>query len=651
MVKVLAPVLLLAAAVVASILSDRPLPRADFVYNNGNDVSTLDLQRMSWSMDLRVARILSEGLVRNDVFTHGFDIAPGIAERWEVSDDGRVYTFHLRDNARWSNGEPIVAGDFVFSWRRALLPDTAADYFALFQMIEGATEFYDWRTAALTDFAGQDFANGEAKAQGARQLWAETERRFDELVQLHALDSRTLEVKLVRPTPYFLDLCAFAVFYPVYPALVSQYDRLDETTGRIVPEAGWTKPPHLVTSGAFMLTAWRFKREMRLEQNPFWWDRDSLDVDSISVLSIEDPNAQVLAFQTGAVEFCADITAAYRREMYAKKQAFYSEHWDEYQTLLAEGLDQFEIDRRLPEDPRKHAHIVPAFGTYWFNFNCKPELPDGRPNPFADARVRRAFSMAIDKRTITEEVRGLGEPVARTIVPPGSIGGYTSPKGLDCISDGKTPAEQQAIAQRARALLAEAGWPDPAKFPTVELLFNKDAGHDVIAQAIAKDWGKWLGVPTNLAQKEVKVFRDDLKNTNFMTSRAGWYGDYGDPTTFLDLSRTEDGNNDRKYANPEYDALLDAANLETDPEKRMAMLSEAERMIMDEDLPMVPLFHYAHVYMFNASKLSGINPHPRTNQNLFLADVLGDGKGDDKVMNMPLKVRTGDGRASGMERN
>ena len=175
-----------------------------------------------------------------------------------------------------------------------------------------------------------------------------------------------------------------------------------------------------------------------------------------------------------------------------------------------------------------------------------------------------------------------------------------------------------------------------------EIMFNKDGGHDLIAQAVQKHWTKYLGVNVVLAQKEIKVFRDDLKNARYMVTRAGWYGDYGDPTTFLDLSRSTDGNNDRKYNNPEYDALLDAAKVERDPAKRMAILHEAESMIMDRDLPMVPLFHYVSLYMFDANKVTGINPHPRATQLMHLVDILGDGEGSDKPKHMPrLPAREG----------
>lgn len=635
MLKILAPVILLVLVVAATLVTDRPMPRADFAFVNRGDVNTLDLQKMSWMQDLRVARILFEGLVANDVFTHDYAIIPAAAERWELSDDGLEYTFHIREDAMWSNGEPVKAGDFVYSWRRAILPDTAADYTKLFQLIEGAPEFADWRQDQLDAFSESPLT-GEERRLAAEALWEEAQAKFDEMVALEAIDDRTLRVKLKLPTPYFLDLLAFAVFYPVYPPLVRQYESVDAQTGLIQAKTGWTKPPELVSNGPYMLTSWRFKRDMRFEQNPHYWNREALNLETISTPSINDPNAAVLAYTSGVVDWVSDVTPAYRADMLADKMAFYQENIETYERLRAEGLDMFEIDRRLPDDPRKDIHAVPAFGTYWYNFNCLPTLPDGRRNPFSDARVRRAFAMTVDKQSIVQDVQRLGNPVARTIIPKGSIGGYTSPEGLRCISDAATEEEKQEIVAEARQLLRDAGYATPADVPTIEILFNKDGGHDLIAQVVQKNWQEYLGVSVRLAQKEIKVFRDDLKKQRYMVSRAGWYGDYGDPTTFLDINRIDDGNNDRKYHNPRYEALLDEAAVELDAERRMSLLSEAERISMDEDLPMVPLFHYMTVYLFDPDTLSGLNPHPRTEQNVYLFDVLGDGKGTDEVRTMPL---------------
>lgn len=629
MLKLLVPFLLLIAAIGATVLTDRPQPPADFTFINRGDVTTLDLQKMSWMQDLRVARGLFEGLVKHDIFTSDYAIRPAVAESWEVSPDGLSYTFHLRSNAKWSNGEPVRAQDFVYSWRRALLPDTASDYTALFQKIKGATAFFDWRQKQLAAFApalGDEGRPLEATAAGA--LWRETLAKFDELVRLRATDDHTLQFELELPFAPFLDLCAFAVFYPVYPPLVGPYEQPDRSTGQLDIQFGWTKPPLIVGNGPFVLTTWRFRRDMRLEKNPLYWNAPAINIDSVAIPSIEDTNAAVLAFRSGAIDWLSDVSATYRADILDDKRQFYRENRAQLDDLRTQGFDQVEIDRRLPPDPRNHIHAFPAFGTYFYNFNCQPRLQDGRDNPFADARVRRAFAMAMDKDRIVNEVRRVGERVATTLIPPGSLVGYRSPAGASY-----DPAA-------ARALLAEAGYPGGKGFITVELLFNKDGGHDVVAQAVAKDWERNLGVNVELATREIAVFKEDLKNQNFMIGRAGWFGDYGDPTTFLDLSRKDDGNNDRKYSSAAYEDLMNRSDREPDAAKRLEILSQAESLLVDTDLPLIPIYHYVQMYMFDPHKVTGISSHPRQEQNVWEVDILGDGKGAERPREMKVNGDT-----------
>lgn len=593
---------------------------------NRGDVSTLDPATVSWMQDLRVMRIIGEGLTRNDVLTDNYETLPGVAERWDVSADGRVYTFFLRADARWSNGEAVTSRDFLYSWRRALMPDVAGDYIKLLALIKGGREFITWRARAIKEFSSREIQGNRQAAADA--LWEETMRTFAAMVAIETPDDRTLRVTLERPTAYFINLTAFPPFFPSYPPVIEAHTTIDPASGVLKTRGDWTKPGVMVTNGAYRLTAWQFKREMRFEKNPHYWAKDTLAFDTIAIPSVQDANAQVLAFRTGAVDWVSDVTPSYRAEMLRQKQEFYREHADEVARLKVSGLanDPVELDRRLPRDPRAMIHAFPAFGTYFYNFNCLATLRDGRPNPFADARVRRAFAMALDKRAIVENITRSGEPPATTLIPPSSLAGYSSPKGLAF-----DPAA-------ARALLAEAGFPEGNGLPTIEILFNKEGGHDLIAQAVAKDWERNLGVRVSLAMKEIKVFREDLKSANYMVSRAAWFGDYGDPTTFLDLSETGNGNNDRKFSNAAYDALLEAARNETDPAKRYAILSDAERMIVEEQVPMMPIFHYVQVYMFDPHRLTGISSHPRQEQQLERCDILGDGKGADT----PKLMRRGD---------
>ncbi|MEM9066227.1 MAG: peptide ABC transporter substrate-binding protein [Planctomycetota bacterium] len=617
---------LLALALLAmaiGLTSRAPSTDADLVVINRGGVTLLDPQRMSYMSEIRVGLMLYECLVRHDTLTAGFDIIPGVAESWDVSADGLTYTFRLRDNAQWSNGDPVTSADFYYAWRRGILPDLGGDYQKLFLLIDGAQDFSDWRLEQLGAMA-----RGDSSFTDGDELWEATVARFAETVAIRTPDEQTFEVTLKRPVPYFLDLAAFVVFSPVHAATVGRYETIDFASGRLEQRLGWTKPEVLIANGPFLLDRWRFKRDMFFIANERWWDRDSLAVETVLIPEIEDPSAAVLAFETGVADWLTDVVAPFRGDMVAAKLDYLDQHRETVDRLLAEGADQFTIDRALPPDPRLGIHSIPAFGSYFWNFNCLPTLPDGRENPFADQRVRQAFGMVIDRTAIARDVRRIGEPAATTLIPPGSIGGYTAPEGVP-LFELMNEADQAQTVARARALLAEAGYPDPAEMPVIELLFNKDGGHDLIAQSIAQDWQKYLGVRVRLEQKELKIYRADLKSGDYMTSRAGWFGDYGDPTTFLDINRTGNGNNDRKFSQPEYDGLLDAAELATDPEERLALLAEAERRLVTEWVPLTPIFHYANIYLFDPHELSGVTPHPRTKQYIHMFDILGDGMGSD----------------------
>ena len=586
-------------------------PRADFAFINRGGVSNLDFSQMSWMQDFRVARLMSEGLCRRDVLSHDYATIPGVAASWSISPDARTYTFQLRPDARWSNGDPVTAEDFVYTWRRALLPELGSDYARLLWLIRGARRFTTDRAGALREFAADQTLKNRANA--ASDLWERAKREFDGRVGLRALDAHTLRVELERPVPYFLDLMAFPAFFPMHAPSLEGATTIDPATGGLRLAPGALEPPALVTNGPFMLTKWLFKREMRFEKNPHYWNAARLAIDSVSIPTIEDGNAQVMAFRTGVVDWTSDVPGNYVAKLLAEKREFLAEHEGEVMRLRAQGLNDLEIDRRLPADPRDDIHTFPSFGTYFYNFNCREKLADGRPNPFADARVRRAFAMSVDKQSLVDNVRRTGEPAARTLIPPGSIAGYQTPAGL---------AYDPAGAKR---LLEEAL--HGATLPEVEILFNQEGGHDLIAQAIARDWHRNLGVSVRLVQKEVRAFREDVKGGNFMVSRATWFGDYGDPTTFLDLNVSGNGNNDRGYSSARYDSLMAQAAMEMDSATRLELLARAERIIDEEDLPLMPLFQYVQIYLFDAHRVRGISTHPRQEQSLDLVDIAGDGKG------------------------
>ncbi len=608
------PVVLLAAMVSLLLLEHEERP-ADLVLASENEIFTLDPQRMSWLGDMRMAYALYEGLVRWN--PEDFTIQPGVARDWTVSDDGLRWTFDLDPAARWSDGAPVTAYDFVWAWRRLLLPDTAADYSNLLFAVEGARDALARRAEQLATFQP---ATGAAEA-----LLADTDRHLDETVGLRAIGPHSLEIQLSHPVPYFLDLLACAPLMPVYRPAVEgwnldpatwahvrhhgwhtiepppwnrrQFVTVSEQTGRLEPDHRWARPGTLVGNGPYTLDTWRYRRDLRLARSPTARSTDEAMPEHILLRSFPDPNTALLAYRSGEVDWLTGVSSDVRRDLLDR---------------VATG--QTAGESRLTQS----IHAVPAFGTDFFSFNCRPTLASGEPNPFGTAAVRRAFAMATDKHAIVNHVTGLREPVATTMTPADSIAGYTPPEGLGYDPVRATEALRAAGWHRAEdgRLVDTAGAP----FPTVELLYTtSSARHRRIAAALADQWAKAIGVDVHLVGKDSKAFGADLRAGDFMLARGRWYGDWGDPTTFLELFRSTDGNNDRGFVDADIDAALDAAAAERDPETRMSMLADIERSLFQEHMPLLPLCQIVEVTMHDPAALSGITTHPRLVQ--YLGDV------------------------------
>jgi oligopeptide transport system substrate-binding protein len=498
---------------------------------NADEVSTLDPGRMSWQNDIRTAMGLWEGLVAYDPKT--LEPIPGAAT-WEVSKDSMTYTFHLRENAKWSNGDPVLAGDFIFAWKRVLTPATAADYSNLLFYIKGAQKYFS---------ALEKLRPGEAAPS------------FGD-VAIRAADDRTLIVELENPCTYFLDLVAFPVFFPLHEKSMAKFASPNPAVGY---DPVWTRPPNLVTNGAFYLAEWQFKRFLKLAPNPHYWDRAAVKAPAIYIKAIDDQGAAMRAYEGGEVDVLTFVPP-------------------DFGHLLIKERD---------EKRRNDIHYRPVFGTYYYMFNCsKP--------PFDNKLVRRALALAIDKEKLVNEVTKMKQTPCNVLVPPGSIAGYESPKGLD------------RDVELAKKLLAEAGFPEGKDFPVAEILYNKESMHHVVSQALGQMWQQNLGISVKFRGVERGGFRNDRRNHNFMISRAGWYGDYMDPTTWLDLCKTGDGNNDGLYSNKQFDALLAEAAKMTNPQERFKKLAEAEKMLVEDEMPLIPLYLYSDGYIFDSNRIGGL---------------------------------------------
>lgn len=539
------------------------LPEADFVFINGSDHNTLDPQKISWLHDGRIAESQFEPLLWLDYST--LELRPGVAQRWNVSEDGKTYTFHLRPNARWSNGDPVVADDFVYAWRRALLPDMAADYSQLFFAIDGAKAFFDWRVQQLEAFAQQ-----AGSIDAAQTLWQQAAKRFADTVAIRATDEQTLTVTLAQPVPYFLELCAFTTFLPVHRVSVEQATSLNETTGMLTMDSAyWSDPTRLVTNGPYVLKERKFKQYVLLAANEHYWNRAAMKNRSVLERIITDPQNALLTYQNGGADFHVDVPTA------------------------------SDMAAELVQADRADVHPQAMAGTYFYNFNCLPELPSGEPNPLSDVRVRQALSLAIDRQTLVSRVTRLNQPIADTFVPPAALPRYQPP-----VSEGF----RQNI-EKAKQLLADAGYPGGQGLTGLSITYNTGQGHDIIAQAIKNMWQTKLGVVVTLEGLETKNFSDRLKSKNYTIARASWFGDYPDPTTWLQKMATGDGNNDCGWSNAQYDALLAQAQHELDATKRMALLSDAEAILVREQ-PMALLFHYVSIYLWDPARVQGLTANP-----------------------------------------
>ncbi|MBN1846725.1 MAG: peptide ABC transporter substrate-binding protein, partial [Sedimentisphaerales bacterium] len=444
-----------------------PPPRAYLVYALGDSIETLDPAQMSWHDENQLAIALWEGLVSY----HPQTLEPVEAVAYlppQISADRRVYTFGLRPEARWSNGDPVTAADFVRGWRRAIEPGTAKDYkFFLLDNIEGAKDYYQWRSRAvrlltilrdlqqdkaippadwqwLDDQLDPDGRTDDSWSDLADRIRQEHLEQMDQhfaRVGIEVVDPHRLRVTLTRPVSYMLSLFAWVTFMPAHRSveLLREDDPALSDLTLCSYDSQWTKPdyhhkgyPGLITNGPFYLADWQFKRHLLLKKNPHYWDRDRVPAESIMARIILEKNTAWLSYERGEVD------------------------WLDY-------VSNLDFAPTLVEQARRHRrddiHVCPSFATYFYNFNCRSRRPDGSPNPFSDWRVRMAFSLAVDKEAIIKNVRKIDTPVAHHIIPPDSIAGYSSP-----------PAPSYDPA-RARRLLAEAGYPGGQGLGTVEILY------------------------------------------------------------------------------------------------------------------------------------------------------------------------------------
>lgn len=497
--------------------ADRAARDGILLLGNGTEPKTLDPGLVSGVPERDIVGALFEGLVIIDPDDPS-SVLPGVAESWEANEDFTTWTFQLRKDAKWSNGDPVTSADFVYGWRRALTPALGFEQVEMLYPVRGAEAFN-------RDDAGWD------------QVGVETP------------DPQTLVVHMENSTPSFLQLALTFPYAPIHRATV-------EASGDMADRSSpWTVPGKLVGNGPFMLSRWETNQILEVTGNPHYWDADNVALKAIRFFPIENDSTEEKAFLSGRLH----VT----------------------RTIPTDKLPSYADDPRL--------RIDPMAGTYFYVLNTR------RP-PLDDPRVRRALSLAIDRKAIVERVTQGGQIPAGGIVPA-------------AFADMETVPAPKVDPARARALLTEAGYPDGKGFPKFEVLLNTGEGHRKIAQAIQAMWKDNLGIDVGLYNQEWKVYLDTRANRDFDIARLGWVAPYLDPVAMLENSLTGSPNNDAGWSNATFDALIAQSRRTANEEERLRLLEQADRLLARE-VPIIPIYYYTTPILID-SRVKGWNPHPR----------------------------------------
>lgn len=483
----------------------------EFRFTLASEPPSLDPALMTDAQSSIVAAGLYEGLTRLN--TKG-EPENAIAKDLKPSEDGKTYTITLRDDVKWSNGDPVTAHDFEYAWKRSLNPETASEYAYMLFYLEN----------------GEKYNAGEASVDD---------------VGVKATGDYTLEVKLYTPAPYFPSLLAHYTYLPVHQATVESN------------EAWAAEQKTIVSNGPFLLKEWAHADKLVLTKNPDYYNKDAINFDTVTISLVEDENTVYQLFETDKIDWIG-------------AQA---------------GSVPTDMTKQLIEE--KKAEVTSVASTYYYLFNTEKV-------PFSNVKVRKAFSMAIDRQSLIDNVAQANQQPAYGLVPP-SIAGSEGKMFRDSYPD----TFFKENVEEAKTLLAEGlAEEGMTALPEVTLLYNTSEGHKKLAEAVVDMWRKTLGVEVKLANQEWGTFLETRKAGQFDIARSGWGADINHPINFTyDLIHSKSGNNDGRYNNPAVDKLLNDSLVAESPEKTVEMLAEAEKIAIQDDMAVLPAYYYTTVTM------------------------------------------------------
>lgn len=481
------------------------------VLSNSAEPQGLDPHTVTGFPEHQIIMALLEGLVAEHP-SDSNQVLPGVAERWEPNEDKSVWTFHFREEARWSNGDPVTAGDFAYAYERILTPDLGAYYASMLYLLKGAEAFHK----AETD----DFAT----------------------VGVEVVDDRTLRLHLVGPTPYFPKVLLHYTYFPVHPPTIAKFDAFSRTA------TGWTRPGNYVGNGAFTLAEWSVNEVVRVVPNPEYWDAETVTLNEIRFLPIENLEAEEIAFRAGQLHKTSGIPLN-KRDLYRD---------------------------RHPEITR----FDPFLSVGYVGLNTGHAFLD---EPLA----RRALAMATDRASIVSNLTKNGEPATAFV-----------PAKIRAVTGYEPTAEIPYDPAQARELLAQAGYPGGDGAPDLRLVITNADSVRVMAEALQQMWRENLGLNVVVENMEWRVLLDTVNRMDFDMFILSWVADYVDPVTFLELWRTGDGNNRTGWGNEQFDALIAQSRVEPDAQQRLDLLAQAEDILLASN-PMVPLVWSYRLYLLH----------------------------------------------------
>lgn len=473
--------------------------------NIPSDPATLDPRKGGDLVSSLFHFLLFDGLVRLD---DSNNVALALAEKIDISDDKTVYTFYLKE-AFWSDGTPITAWDFEKSWKDILHPDFPAMNAHLLYAIK----------------------NAEGAKTGVTSLSE---------VGIRSFDAKTLEVTLEQPTPYFLELAAFCVFYPVNSEVDHSHPDWDQNAGK-----------NFICSGPFILKEWKRNNKIVLSRNPNYYKADEVILEDIHLSMVDSEMTSLQMFEKGQID------------------------------ILGQPLIPLPTDA-IPELVKQEKlNINPVPATTFCAFNVDQF-------PFNNVNIRKAFSYAINRRQITRNITQLSEKPALSAIPPI----LKKVKDSTFFRDADTEKAQELFAQGLKELGITK-----EEFPKIKYHYSTSEAHHKIAQAIQQQWHEALGIQIELESIDKKILLHLLKTRNYLVAQSFWMAQYNDPMNILDRFKYKDNvKNYANWENQEYIDLLNASAHAQTREERFQLLEEAETVLMSE-MPVAPIFHWNAAYI------------------------------------------------------